>query len=488
MDTLQNAYDPEAFRALGYRVVDALADYLERARRGECPVLLWTDPKDQAARFPADFPAKPAGGFEHLLKETLEHSTNLHHPHFAGHQVAAPLPLTALCDFAAAFLNNGMAVYEMGPAATAMEQAVTKWMCGQIGFPEGSGGILTSGGSPGNLTALLAARQVKAGFDAWEAGASGGPQLCVLVSGEAHYCVKRAVQMMGWGKDGAWPVPVDARFRMKADALPQAFAQAVAAGRKPIAVVANACSTATGSFDPLEEIAAFCAERNLWLHADAAHGAPAILSPKYRGLLRGIERADSVVWDAHKMMMMPALATAVLFRDERNAYHAFAQHASYLFAEKSPEAEAHNLGTRTLECTKRMIGFKLYAALSVFGTDFFGEYLTRSFDLARRFAETIKSAPDFELAVEPEANIVCFRYAPKIAGADGRLAGAPTPEALDALQLRIRRSVNERGTFYLVQTRLPAGLFLRSALMNPFITDAGLGEMLDALRAAARTP
>jgi len=487
VNTTDQAFDSEAFRAQGYRVVDALADYLAQARGGSLPVLPWTAPAEQATRFPADFPAEPAGGFDALLREVLAHSTSLHHPHFVGHQVSAPLPLAALCDLTAALLNNGMAVYEMGPAATAMENAVTSWLCGQLGWGTAAGGILTSGGSAGNLTALLAARQAQAGFDVWTAGAQGGPPLCALVSGEAHYSIKRAVQIMGWGKDGAWLVPLDARLRMRADAMPEAFARAEAAGRKPVAVVANACSTATGSYDPLAEVAAFCRERKLWLHVDGAHGAVAALAPKYRHLLKGIEAADSVVWDAHKLMQMPALATAVLYKDGRHAYGAFAQHASYLFTEQQPEAEAHNLGTRTLECTKRMIAFKLYAGLAVLGTRFFADHVTRSFDLARVFAEHIKAAPDFELALEPEANIVCFRHTPRVTLADGRDTGAPSPEALDQLQVKLRTKVNEGGRYYLVQTRLPQGLFLRTTLMNPFTTEAALVALLEVLRVASRT-
>ncbi len=137
---------------------------------------------------------------------------------------------------------------------------------------------------------------------------------------------------MGWGAEGLIPVPVDERFKMRADALDGALRQAHASGRKVIAVSASSCSTATGAFDPLEPIADFCRQHGLWLHVDGAHGASASLTPKYRSLLAGIERADSVVWDAHKMLLMPALLTAVVFRNGSPSFHAFAQHASYLFA------------------------------------------------------------------------------------------------------------------------------------------------------------
>src|SRR5262249_25965069 len=155
------------------------------------------------------------------------------------------------------------------------------------------------------------------------------------------------------------PVPVDDRFRMQPEALAQAKREAEERGRKVIAVVASAGSTATGAFDPLDAIADFCAAHGLWLHVDGAHGARAMLSPTHRARLAGLSRADSIVWDAHKMMMMPALVTAVLFRDGKRSYQAFAQEASYLFEERSLDDEWHNAATRTLECTKLMMGMKL---------------------------------------------------------------------------------------------------------------------------------
>jgi L-2,4-diaminobutyrate decarboxylase len=253
-----------------------------------------------------------------------------------------------------------------------------------------------------------------------------------------------------------------------------------------IAAVGSACATAAGAFDPLPEIADFCAAHGLWFHVDGAHGAAAALSPAYRHLVAGIERADSVVWDAHKMLLMPAITTAVLYRDGRHAYGAFAQQASYLF-EGAPEEEWYNPAPRTLETTRPVLALKLYAALSAYGSDLFGDYVTRTFDRAREFAALLRAADDFELACEPESNIVCFRHVPR----DRRAAAAARrgDGDLDALQAAVRRHVNASGAFYLVQTRLPAGaappgVYLRTTLMNPFTSASDLAALLDAVRAA----
>jgi L-2,4-diaminobutyrate decarboxylase len=366
-----------------------------------------------------------------------------------------------------------MAAYESGPASTAIERELIRLLARRLGWDEGADGVLTSGGSLGNLTALLAARQARAGRDAWNEGAAAGPPLAVLTSPEAHYSVGRAAQIMGFGRAGVVPVPADGRFRMRPDLLGDALEQARRAGRRAIAVVASAGSTATGSFDPLPPIADFCAAHGLWLHVDAAHGASAAWSERYRPLLAGIERADSVVWDAHKMMLLPGLVTAVLFRDGSHSYRVFAQEAPYLYGAGDAESQWFNLGLRTLECTKRMMSLTLYGALTVFGTALFGDYVTRTFDLARRFAGRLAREADFDLATDPEGNIVCFRHLP---------AG---PVALDAHQERIRRRLLAEGRFFVSQTRLPRGLYLRVTLMNPMTTDSDLDALLDALRAAA---
>jgi L-2,4-diaminobutyrate decarboxylase len=465
----RNAYGAERFRAEGHRLIDALAEHLERATSGASPVLPWVEPEAKLAGWPADFPADPAPGADPtaFLTRVLAESHHLHHPRYVGHQVTAPLPLAALCELVAALLNNSMATYEMGPVSTAMERNLVRWLAARLGWPAGDG-VLTSGGSAGNLTALLAARQARAGFDAWRLGNPGGPPLCVLASEQSHYSVARALAIMGLGAGGVQPVPVDARWRLRPDALEAAHAAATAAGKRVIAVVASAGSTATGAVDPLDAIADFCAAHDLWLHVDGAHGASAALSSTHRGLLAGIERADSVVWDMHKMMMMPSLVTAVLFRDPSRSYSAFAQEASYLFDGKHPEEEWMNGAVRTLECTKRMMSLKVYAALQLCGTRFFGDYIDHTFALARRFGAMIAATSDFTLAIEPTLNIVCFRY-----GED------------DALQARIRRRIVESGRFFLVQTALGGRTWLRTSLMNPLTTDADLSALLDAVRAAA---
>jgi L-2,4-diaminobutyrate decarboxylase len=477
-ELLQRAFDPETFRAEGRRVVDLLADHLAASNPvGRPCVLPYEDPQAMLSAWADRFGEEPRAPLHELLPEVLARSNDLLHPRYIGHQCTTALPLAALAGLTGQFLNNGTAIYEMGPVNTAMERRLVGWMAGLAGYGPDADGVLTHGGSIGNLTALLAARQAMAEGDVWRKGAAAGVPGAVLVSRQAHYSVKRAVAIMGLGEEGAMPVDVDGRFHMTPEGLERAFEEARREGRRPFALVANACSTATGGYDDLEMAADFAVRRGLWLHVDGAHGAGALLTGKYKRLLSGIERSDSFIWDAHKNMLMPALVTAVVFRDGRRSYEAFSQKASYLF-QGGAEEEWYNFAHRTLECTKSMMGLRLFASLAACGTDFFAGYVEAMWDLARAFAARLREAADFEVAVEPESNIVCFRHLPP--------GGAEDEAGRGAAQRRIRGKILERGRFYIVQTELEGRQWLRCTLINPRTTMADLEALMEEIRAVAR--
>ncbi len=474
-DPFAQAYDPEAFRRTGHAVVDRLGQHLQRALSAqEGAPLHALSPEALHERWPGQIPEEGLGDPVERIGELLPYAHHLHHPGYVGHQVAPPLPAASLVEMVTALLNNGMAIYEMGPTHVLCERRVVAFLNEQIGWGADSDGILTHGGSLGNLTALLAARQAKAGFDVWKQGSE--VPLAFLASAQNHYCIDRAVRLMGWGAGGVETVEVDGRYRLDPDRLEAALQRARDRGRKVLGVVASDCTTSTGSFDPIDAIADFCEANDLWLHVDGAHGASFLLhEPSRRDLLRGIERADSVVWDLHKMMLMPALITGVLFRESRRSYEAFAQEASYLFQAADPESQWFNVGQRTLECTKRGLGATAYTLLRIYGVGFFREYLDRMLRLTRSFVQMLQQREEFALAIEPQANIVCFRY----------LAPGSVAEQ-NALQERLRQKMVQEGNFYLVQTELDGVLWLRTTLIHPMTDVDGLRRLLDDLVDIAR--
>jgi L-2,4-diaminobutyrate decarboxylase len=393
-----------------------------------------------------------------------------------GHQLPPALPLAALADLISSLLNNSVAVYEMAQAGTQIERQVIRWLCASLGWDQASDGVLTSGGSLGNLTALLAARNHATQGSAWRQGIHAGPPLALLVSDQAHYSLARAAGVLGLGQESVVTIPTDSRFRVDLSALADMYGRTVQEGKKVVAVVASAGTTATGSFDPLREMGEFCREKGVWFHIDGAHGASALFSEKYSSLADGIGLASSLVWDMHKMLFAPSLVTAVLFRHREDSYGAFSQEASYLFARRPEEAD-FDIALRTLECTKRALGIKVWLALRVHGAKAIGEMVSKTFDLAREFAALLKAQPDFELATEPASNILCFRHVP------AALKGLENAsEKLDAHQLELRKKVVASGKYFVVQTVLRNRVYLRTTLMNPRTTIGDLEGLIKALR------
>ena len=381
-----------------------------------------------------------------------------------GHQLCPPAPISALISLLGELINNGMAIYEMGPAATAIEKVIIELIARKIGYDDNGDGYITSGGTIGNLTAMLAARQNAVESDIWQEGLNDS--LGVMVSSEAHYSVDRALRIMGFGSKGIIKIPVNEEYCIRTDLLESYYQKATQEGIKVIAVVGCAPSTSTGMYDDLQGIAKFCGQKKLWFHVDGAHGGGVIFSNKYKHLISGVEHADSVVIDGHKMLMTPALLTFVMFKQKDISYSTFNQKAQYLW-EKSQDEEWFNMARRTIECTKLMMSIKFYAILISYGEDIFDKSVTHLYGLGEEFASIIGKKNDFELALQPHSNIVCFRYKPT----------GISDDELDTLNSNIRNSLLKEGDFYIVQTLLDERVYLRTTLINP-MTNSSIFELL----------
>jgi L-2,4-diaminobutyrate decarboxylase len=485
MTTLDSIYSPSEFRKQGHDLVNLLADYLEKAQSATPEKTIpFVAPEDNLAFWEADLAKGVESDPLDFFKKVVEKSTKLHNPRYIGHQVSTVAPLSALSQMAMGMMNNGGAVYEMGMVTNSLERVVTDWLAKHFGFidPENGqntegGGIITSGGTLANLTALLAARACvrsteyhSVAQDVWSNGTT--EKRALMVSEEAHYCVDRAARIMGWGTEGIIKIPTNDLFQMRTELLDAYFEKAEAEGRRVIAVVGSACSTSTGSYDDLVAIADFAERRNIWFHVDGAHGGAAILSKKHKHLLRGAERADSIIVDFHKMMMVPSLATAVLFRNPSHSYQTFHQKAQYLW-ENAESQDWFNLGKRTFECTKPMLAVKVYVLLKTYGEAAFEEFIDRTHGLATDFAQILRGYQNFKIGAEPQSNIVCFRYL----GFNSEL----NMDYLNKLNSLVRLKLVERGDFYIVQTTIRGEVFLRVSIMNPLTTLEHLRALVEEI-------
>lgn len=465
-DSLKNVYDPATFRRLGHQMVDQLADHLEAMQRDAPGKVLAYQTPDEALDFWQQHLASDHS-METIFSAVFAGSIKVHHPNYVGHQVSVPAPIASIAGMLSDLLNNGTGVYEMGMASNALEKLITDLVNQEIGFPNTAGGFMTSGGTLANLTALLAARKAILPQDIWEIGYD--QPLAIMVSEASHYCIDRAARIMGLGTKGIIKVPVDEQFKIKTDLLPIYLEKAKSDGLTVFAVVGCACSTATGSYDPLLEMADFSKANNLWFHVDGAHGGGVVFSKKYRHLANGIERGDSVVIDFHKMLLTPALSTALLFKNELDSYKTFSQQAAYLWNAEQAQEWYHS-GKRTFECTKLMMSIKVYAILKAYGKKIFSENYDHLYGLARSFASLIDGQNDFNLLLNPEANIVNFRYVPDV------------EIDLNLLNKKIQETLVEQGNFYIVSVVLSGSRYLRCSVMNPFTDEKVFSTLLEEIK------
>jgi L-2,4-diaminobutyrate decarboxylase len=445
--------------------VELVADYVAHSRAGIGPATAQPEPDELAAdlelrRWIRDG-GMDASAFAGWLPRYFAATVRLHHPGSMAHQVAAPSTGAALADLIHGATNNPMAKYEMGAAGATIEREVVRWMLEMVGFDrDTSGGVLTHGGSIANLTALLAARANVAPA-AWHSGVHG--DLALLAPPSVHYSITRAAAIIGLGEAAVIELDVDELERVRPDRLPGALERCAAAGRRPLALVATAPATSTGLHDNLRDIASFCAAHDIWLHVDAAHGGSALLSDRYRHLLAGIENADSIVWDAHKLLRTAGLCAAVLVKRDSDLPAAFTQRADYIFDGR--DAIGFDLVDRALETTKATLGLKLFLSLAWSGQHGLGAYVASRYDQTRRFHDALAREPGITCPYVPESNILCFR----VDGHD---------------QLELRDQILADGRLHVSSTTINGKRHLRLVITAPDTSDDTIAELLDMIRSS----
>lgn len=465
-ELIQKAYSSESFRTEGYKLIDRIAECMDRsADTNNRKTIQWISPEEQLNFWQNDFKKPPIGELDSFWDDVFSHSINFHSRGYMGHQVSTTPAITALTGAAMAFLNNSTTVYEIGMTGNAMEKVILKHLAEKFGYEETATGIVTSGGSLGNLTALITART-----------SSGIPEseyqeLAIMVSEEAHYSVERAAEIMGIAKENIIKIPSDENHCIRAELLEPAYASAVNTGKKVFCVVGCAGTTAVGAYDDLERIADFAETHNLWFHVDGAHGAAVVFSDKYKHFLKGIERSDSLIMDFHKMLMAPAISTAVLYNSRNRKINEFSPSAAYLWQNQLTE-EWYNSAKHTLECTKPITILHTYAIMKQYGDKLYQQHVDYLYDLGKTFAQMVLNRKNMELAVQPSSNIVCFRLV-----VDGK-----DPDTFNAA---ILQKILEDGEFYIVSTTLDGKFYLRVSLMNPLTQTEDIEKLLDKIEVFA---
>ena len=448
LERVARRLDPDAReRADWRRAVDAHVEaFLSHV--GDAPAYV-PDYAPRGGRLAQPFGEEPAS-IEDLLgvltKEVERHGINPTSPRSFGYIPGGGIYAAALGDYLADVINRYAAVHFASPGAARLEGRVVDWLAGLVGYAEGAGGDLTSGGSIANLSAIVTAREAHA------VTCSDLPRRVVYLTSHTHHSVHKALRIAGLAECVVRTVAMDARGRMDASDLARCVEAHRQAGLLPWLVIATAGTTDLGAVDPLERIAAICDEQGLWMHVDAAYGGAFLLCDAGKRALAGIERSDSTVIDPHKGLFLPFGSGAVIVRERErlaaaNRYRAnYMQDAVHAGGELSP-------ADLSPEFTRPFRGLRLWLPLQLHGLAPFRAALEEKLLLARHFYERVRELPGFEAGPEPELSVVSYRYVPARGDAD-------------EFNRRLVDAVQRDGRVFISSTTLNGRFVLRLAVLH----------------------
>lgn len=431
----------------------------------------------------------PLGDIESALAEATELYTRdavyFHHPGYAAH-LNCPVAIPAVAaESLVTSLNTSMDTWDQSAGATMIERRLIDWATGMAGLGDAADGIFTSGGTQSNLQALLIARN-----RATAARSGSLPQrlqgLRIYTSTESHFSVSRSASLLGLGDEAVVPVPVDGDHRMDPRELGRLLAEGHAAGQQAMAVVGTAGTTDFGAIDPLREVAGLARSYGAWFHVDAAYGCGLLVSLQHRGLLAGIESADSVTVDFHKSFFQPIGSSALLLR-EGHAFGHITHYAEYL----NPAREAGQVPNqieKSLQTTRRFDALKLWITLRSMGSQPLGAMFDEVMARAQAAARTIHATDRLLLATEPQLSTVVFRYVPPA-------EHHHSEEDVDRLNDAIRAAIYASGAAMIAATTLDSRRYLKLTLLNPRTSEDQVAAIIaaarahgDALAAPTQTP
>jgi glutamate/tyrosine decarboxylase-like PLP-dependent enzyme len=424
----------------------------------------------------------------------LANSRHNGHPRFFGYVASPATPPGAFADLIASTLNSNVTSWRSGPAATEIEQTVIAWLASLIGYGgdnQKAHGLLTSGGSMANLTALLIAHRAKSDTDVASSGLwNVSAPMTIYASNQIHMSIPKAADILGLGRAQVRLVACDDRFRMNVVSLRESIARDIAGGMKPFCVVASAGTVNTGAVDPLDEIADVANEFGLWFHIDGAYGALAALDETKRPLFRGLERADSVSLDPHKWLYVPIDSGCLLFRDEAGARAAFRfDGADYIKVHEQDADEAFAFWNYGPELSRRFRALKIWLTLRYYGARRIAAAISEDNALAAYLSQEVAAATDFELLAAPQLSICCFRYVPPSFQSRLQNSGeedAPINVELDQLNTNIMNAVQRGGRAYISSANIRGKFALRACITNFRTTRSDIDQTLEIIRDAAR--
>jgi glutamate/tyrosine decarboxylase-like PLP-dependent enzyme len=455
---------PQTYRSLGQQLNEFVSDYLERLPQlPSYPSDI--NGQDLEDKFAGDLPVDGMGAEAFgLLSEVFQYSRPAS-PRFFGYVFGSGEPIAALGQFAASVLHQNVTAWRSAPAAATIERAVIRWLADALGC-KGFSGSLTSGGSSANLMGLCMAREAK--LPANRTGVRGGAVYC---SSEAHFSISKAVALLGLGQESVSCIACDEAFRMRAEDLQQTITQDLRKGKVPIAVVASAGTTTTGSIDPLAEIADVCQQFGLWLHVDGSYGALGALAVP--DAFHGLERADSLSLDPHKWLYQPVGCGSLLYRDSFAARRAFSYSAEYAKVLSDDPIEGFAFFEESIELSRPFRALSLWLSLRYHGVRAFQESIREDLRLAQVLAGLIDAEPKLQRLAPVPLSTVCFRYVSTLGN-------------INTLNRVILDKVIKRGRVYISNALVGDAFALRACIVNHRSTEDDVRSVVSEVLEASK--
>jgi glutamate/tyrosine decarboxylase-like PLP-dependent enzyme len=484
--------DDDALRELSEKFGELVANYFAGVSAGR--VFPETTGHDLQERF-AEPPPTDSEPLEKILADceaVIRNSRHNGHPRFFGYVASPSTPAGAFADLLASTLNASVTSWRSAPAPTEVERAVVRWLGSLIGYHDNASGLLISGGSMANLTALLIAHRAKADGPVAEKGVrSLSAPMTLYASDQVHLSITKAADILGLGQENVRLVSTDDRFCLDPESLRAAIAEDMHKGLKPFCVVASAGTAATGAVDPLAEIGQIAREHNLWFHIDGAYGAPAAMVAARKPLFEGLALADSVSLDPHKWLYTPVDCGCLLFRDAEVARHAFVTEADYIKVHQLEGIESFAFWDYGPELSRRFRALKVWLTLKYYGARRIAAAIADDIHMAEYMAERVTGEAEFELLAPVQLSICCFRFVPRRLREELEQAATDTARAevnakLNRLNERIMGRIQRGGQAYLSNAMLRGRFALRACIINFRTTRADIDLTLQGVQEAAQ--
>ena len=472
------------FRRAGREAIDAIAAY--HAELPDRVVLPKVTPAEVAALF-ADGLADEGEAAGALVRDWRERVapllTAVGSPRHFAYVNGSGAMVGILAEALAACTNTNAGAWKLGPAAAGIERQCLRWIAEFVGYPADTGGVMVSGGTMANFTALLTALRHVAPYDTTAGGlqdaAQSGRFLVYMADHEGHVSVTRVADMMNLGRSSVRLVPSRADFTIDAEALDRMLSDDRGRGDLPFCVVAQLGSVNVGAVDDVAALADVCARHGVWLHGDGACGLLAAGVPETRGLFRGLERCDSLSLDAHKWLGVPHDCGVVLVRHAERLRRAFSINAPYLRGSLDGEGEALDYLEYGPQMSRSFRALKVWMVLRFFGARGLRELFSKNLGLTRRLHVLVGDHPDFEVLHEPTLYLYCFRYVPH--GLAGRREEEGVRELLDRLNQEIVEAVQRSGLALLMTTRVRGRVAIRMSVCSHRTLQADIDATFEAV-------